>query len=210
MSAPYRVRLRTIAARQLWDGRKARGGRGFIPGIRHFQAGVRALRGARRAGDIDATARLTEIEAAFEVVERSLARWRRGLVGFVLDSLAPRSVEPGNGSWLGASRSIRVRAPETRRLVMLMVVYDVACAENRGGDGDGAGSRCIQSAARGGRRACPAHPLGGLCGLLRCAIPAARARWACGAVWAVRRLAAQRDDEVRCIVSSVGDEACQG
>ena len=164
MSAPYRVRLRTVAARQLWDGRKARGGRGFIPGIRHFQAGVRALRGARRAGDIDAIARLTEIEAAFEVVERSLRalaqRARRVRGGLACASFC-RAGQRQLAGGIEVDSSARAGDPTAcnadsgiRRGVR----------GNRGGDGDGAGSRCIQSAARGDRRAFPTHPLGGLCG----------------------------------------------
>ena len=127
MSAPYRVRLRTVAARQLWDGRKARGGRGFIPGIRHFQAGVRALHKASYAGDVDAAGRLAEIEAALEAVEGSLARWRRGLAGFVAESLVSCSAKEVCGGWLRASRLIRVRALETRRLAMLIHAYDDVC-----------------------------------------------------------------------------------
>ena len=132
MSAPYRVRLRTVAARQLWDGRKARGGRGFIPGIRHFEAGVRALHRARDAGNVDAGDRLAEIEAALESVERSLARWGRGLAGFVAGSPEPGSVGADDGGWLAASRSMRIRARETRRLAMSIAAYDATCAATVG------------------------------------------------------------------------------
>ena len=97
MSAPYRVRLRTVAARQLWDRRKARGGRGFIPGIRHFQAGVRSLYSARGASDIVAAERLAEVDAALGTVERSLARWRKGLEGFVAESLGSVCVGADRG-----------------------------------------------------------------------------------------------------------------
>ena len=41
-AAAYRVRLRTVAARQLWDGRKARGGRTFA---RLLAQGPRGIRG---------------------------------------------------------------------------------------------------------------------------------------------------------------------
>ena len=129
MSAPYRVRLRTIAARQLWDGRKARGGRGFIPGIRHFQAGVCALHKGSDAGNVDAADRLGEIEAAVESVERFLARWRRGLAGFAAELPEFGSVRPNDGSWVRASRSFRIRARETRRLARLIAAYDSVCAE---------------------------------------------------------------------------------
>ena len=127
MSTPYRVRLRTIAARQLWDGRKARGGRGFIPGIRHFQAGVRTLHRASGAGDVDAAACLVEIDAALEAVERSLFRWRRGLAGFVEESLEPGTVAGNCAGWRRASRVFRIRAWETRRLALLIEAYDGAC-----------------------------------------------------------------------------------
>ena len=132
MSAPYRVRLRTVAARQLWDGRKARGGRGFIPGIRHFQAGVRSPYSARGASDIVAAERLAEVDAALGTVARSLARWRNGLEGFVAESLGSVCVGADRGPWLRASRSIRNRARERRRLALLIAAYDAACAATVG------------------------------------------------------------------------------
>ena len=139
----------------------------------------------------DAAARLAEIEAAVEAVERSLARWRRGLAGFVAESLEPRSVGADNGSWLGASRSIRVRAPETGRLVVVTVAYDAACAETvaltasaREAGVFNPHREAIVERARLIRSV-------GWCGLLRRAIPAARARCACESVCAMRRLTAQ-------------------
>lgn len=74
MTARLRTRLRTIAARQVWDGRRAHGGSGFIPGIRHFQAGVRAYRAAAARGDPEAAARLAEIDDALDAADRSLVR----------------------------------------------------------------------------------------------------------------------------------------
>ena len=130
MTARRRVRLRTIAARQVWDGRKPRGGSGFIPGIRHFQAGVRAYRAAAARGDEDAAARLEEIDAALGAVERSLERWRRGLAGFASASLDGRTqAGANNGGWRRSGRLLRVRAPQTRRLAGLITGYDAACAD---------------------------------------------------------------------------------
>ena len=128
MSAPFRVPLLTIAARQLWDGRKAVRGHGFIPGIRHFQAGVRALRRRERAGDAGAAERLGTVEAGLEAVEAALARWSKGQGRFMLESLGVRGVEEEPRQWHGALHSVRVRAPETRRLALLIVQYDAACA----------------------------------------------------------------------------------
>ena len=102
MTARRRVRFRTIGARQVWDGRKACGGSGFIPGIRHFQAGVKAYRAEAARGNEYAAARIGEIEAALGAFERSLDRWRRGLAGF-----ASASLDGGNGA-----RSKRGLAPE--------------------------------------------------------------------------------------------------
>ena len=130
MSAPWRVRLRTIAARQAWDGRKARDGSGFIPGIRHFQSGVRGYRAAAARGDADAAVRLQEIEAALGAFERSLDRWCRGLAGFVsasLDGEATAGAKPGG--WRRSARLLRIRAPETRRLAALIARYDAACVD---------------------------------------------------------------------------------
>ena len=129
MTTRRRVRLRTIAARQVWDGRKARGGSGFIPGIRHFQAGVRAYLGAAAQGDAHAAARLEEIDAALGVFERSLERWRRGLAGFASASLDGRTAGANNGGWRRSGRLLRIRAPQTRRLVGLIAGYDAACAD---------------------------------------------------------------------------------
>ena len=128
MNAPFRVGLRTIAARQLWDGRKARGERGFIPGIRHFQAGVRALRRRERAGDAGGVERLSKVEADLQAVEAALVRWARGNRRVLPEELDAGAFEAERPQWVRASRSIGVRAPETRRLAMLIVEYDAACA----------------------------------------------------------------------------------
>ncbi len=128
MSAPLRVGLRTIAARQAWDGRKARDGRGFIPGIRHFQAGVRALRRRERAGDAGAAERLVKVEADLAVVDAALVRWANGNRRFLLEDLDAGALAAERPRWVGAARILRVRAPETRRLAMLILEYDAACA----------------------------------------------------------------------------------
>ena len=129
MTARRRVRLRTIAARQVWDGRKARGGSGFIPGIRHFQAGVRAYRAAAARGDAAAVARLEEIDAALAAFERSLERWRRGLAGFASASLNGGTAPAKNAGWRRSARLLRIRSPEARRLAGLIAGYDAACAD---------------------------------------------------------------------------------
>lgn len=130
MTARRRVRLRTIAARQVWDGRKARGGSGFIPGIRHFQVGVRAYRAAAARGNADATAaRLEEIDAALGAFEQSLDRWRRGLAGFASASLNGGTAPAQNGGWRRSARLLRIRAPATRRVAGLIAAYDAACAD---------------------------------------------------------------------------------
>ena len=123
------MRLRTIAARQVWDGRKARGGSGFIPGIRHFQAGVRAYRAAAAGGDPQAAARLDEIDAALDALARSLDRWRRGLAAFAAERAPLGAGAPTGRRWLRTGRLLRVRAPETRRLAALVEAYDAACAD---------------------------------------------------------------------------------
>ena len=129
MTARRRVRFRTIAARQVWDGRKACGGSGFIPGIGHFQAGVKAYRAAAARGDADAAARLEEIEAALGAFERSLDRWRRGLAGFASALLDGKPVPAQNEGWRRSARQLRIRTPETRRLAGLIAGYDTTCAD---------------------------------------------------------------------------------
>ncbi|MYD94478.1 MAG: DUF1845 domain-containing protein, partial [Chloroflexi bacterium] len=123
----YRARLRTIAARQLWDGRRPAPGRVAIPGVRDFQRGVRALRAAAESGETVAAARLEEIDAALDATGRALGRWRRGLAAYVA---TPPDPEPhGVGKrWLGATRLVGIRAPQTRRLARLLVDYDALCA----------------------------------------------------------------------------------
>ena len=128
MTGRRRVSLRTIAARQVWDGRKARGGSGFIPGIRHFQAGVLAYRAEAARGDAEAAARLGEIRDALDAVDRSLVRWRRGLAGFASERLPGKAVSPNGRRWRRSGRLLRIRAPETRRLAALIEGYDDACA----------------------------------------------------------------------------------
>ena len=128
MTARRRIRLRTVAGRQVWDGRKARGGSGFIPGIRHFQAGVRAYRAAAAGGDAEAVARLGEIDGALDALGRSLDRWRRGLAGFAAERLPPEALAATGGRWLRTGRLLRIRAAETRRLAALIEAYDAVCA----------------------------------------------------------------------------------
>ena len=128
MNALFQVGLRTIAARQLWDGRKARDGRGFIPGIRHFQAGVRAMRRREREGDAGAGERLGKVDAGLEAVEAALVRWARGNRKFLAEELGVDAFEAERPQWVRASRSMRVRAPQTRRLALLIAEYDAACA----------------------------------------------------------------------------------
>ncbi|MXY56128.1 MAG: DUF1845 domain-containing protein [Gammaproteobacteria bacterium] len=128
MSERLRVGLRTIAARQAWDGRKARVGRGFIPGIRHFQAGVRALRRRERAGDAGAAERLARVEADLAVVDAALVRWAKGNRRFLLEDLDAGAFEAQRPRWIRAARTVRVRTRETRRLAMLIAEYDAACA----------------------------------------------------------------------------------
>ena len=111
MSGRLRVGLRTIAARQAWDGRKARVGRGFIPGIRHFQAGVRALRRRERAGHPGAADRLAKVEADMEVVESALVvRWAKGNHRFLLEDLDAEALEAERPRWVRAARTLRCPA----------------------------------------------------------------------------------------------------
>ena len=103
MTRRRRVRLRTIAARQVWDGREARGGSGFIPGIRHFQAGggagVSGRRGPGRRG------------------RRRPARGDRGVprrLRTVAGALAPRPrrIRVGGVGRADGRRAARVLVPE--------------------------------------------------------------------------------------------------
>ena len=124
----FRAGLRTIAARQLWDGRRAAPRRIAIPGVWDFQRGVRAMRTAAASGDRDVAERLAEIDAAMDAARRSLGRWRRGLAAFEAESVAVAATNGNRTRWLGATRLIAVRAPETRRLARLIVDYDALCA----------------------------------------------------------------------------------
>ena len=128
MTARRRTRLRTIAARQVWDGRKPHGGSGFIPGIRHFQAGVRAYRAAAARGDAEAAARLGEIDDALDALDRSLVRWRRGFAAFVSERVPGGAAAGDGGRWRRSGRLLRIRSPETRRLAALIERYDAVCA----------------------------------------------------------------------------------
>ena len=128
MTARRKTRLRTVAARQVWDGRKAHGGGGFIPGIRHFQAGVRHYRRAAAQADAEAAARLDEIESALAALDRAVDRWRRGLAAFAAEKVPGEAVSPKGRRWRRSRRLLRIRAPETRRLAALIEDYDAACA----------------------------------------------------------------------------------
>ena len=127
MNGLYRARLRTIAARQLWDGRRPAPGRVAIPGVRDFQRGVRALRAAAAAGKPTAAARLVEIEAGLDAAGRALGRWRRGLAARAAGAPA-REPHGVRKRWLGATRLVGIRSPQTRRLARLIVDYDALCA----------------------------------------------------------------------------------
>ena len=120
-----RVTLRTIGARLLWDGRLD-DGRGFIPGIGHYQAGVQALDAAARHHDRRAARLLAELETALHGTELSVRRWRRGIERFVGESLG--GTLSAQRTWLEEQRSIRAWRPEVRRLAALIAAYDHACA----------------------------------------------------------------------------------
>ena len=123
----YRARLRTIAARHLWDGRRAAPGRVPIPGMAEFQKGVRALRAAATAGS-PAAGHLAEIDAAMDAAQGALGRWRRVLAAFAAESVPVRKRNGRREAWLAATRLVAVRAPQTRRLARLIVDYDALCA----------------------------------------------------------------------------------
>lgn len=117
-----RVVLESITARLLWDGR-AEDGR-FIPGLAHFDAGVRALRGAgRHAG---AARRLGEIDRALRQAEEAVNGWARGLRAFARELGWPDDGAPG---WEdGERRGMRVRTAEAARLADLIGAFDAACS----------------------------------------------------------------------------------
>ena len=120
-----RVVLESITARLLWDGR-AEDGR-FIPGVAHFEAGVRAVRRAAAGGVADAERRLGEIDEALGKAEGAVNRWARGLAGFVRDRFGDDA--PGSPGWSGTERrTLRVRTPEAERLAELIRAFDAACA----------------------------------------------------------------------------------
>ena len=128
VSGLYRARLRTIAARQLWDGRRAAPDRVPIPGMAEFQKGVRALRVAAKSGSPTAARRLAEIDAEMDAAQGALGRWRRGLAAFAAESIPAPNRRGRPEPWLGTTRLVAVRAPQTRRLVRLIVDYDALCA----------------------------------------------------------------------------------
>jgi len=108
----------------LWDGR-AEDGR-FIPGVAHFQAGVRALRSAADRGVADAELGLEEIDEALGRAEGAVNRWAKGLAAFARETFGTDAGSPGWGT--AERRVLRVRTPEAGRLVELIRAFDVACA----------------------------------------------------------------------------------
>ena len=117
-----RVVLASITARLLWDGR-AQDGR-FIPGVAHFDAGVRALRGAGE--DAGAAGRLGEIDRALRGAEEAVNGWMCGLRVFARQLGCPDDGSPG---WEDAGRrGMRVRTAEAARLADLIGAFDAACA----------------------------------------------------------------------------------
>ncbi|MCY3812111.1 MAG: hypothetical protein OXH15_09980 [Gammaproteobacteria bacterium] len=117
-----RVALESITARLLWDGR-AEDGR-FIPGVAHFDAGVRALRGA--PPDVG-KGRLREIDETLGRAEEAVNRWVVGLREFA--RVALDCADDGSPGWDdGGQRRLRIRTVEAARLADLVVAFDAACA----------------------------------------------------------------------------------
>jgi len=117
-----RVALESITARLLWDGR-AEDGR-FIPGVAHFDAGVRALRGAPEDAG---RGRLGEIDETLGRAEEAVNRWVHGLSEFARGTLA--CADDGSPGWDdGGRRRLRIRTMEAARLADLVVAFDAACA----------------------------------------------------------------------------------
>lgn len=118
-----RVALESITARLLWDGR-AEDGR-FIPGVAHFDAGVRALRSVGE--DVGAARRLREIGEALGGAEGAVNRWALGLRAFARETLD--CLEDASPGWDdGGRRRLRIRTMEAARLADLVVAFDAACA----------------------------------------------------------------------------------
>lgn len=117
-----RVVLESITARLLWDGRPEDGR--FIPGLAHFDAGVRALRGAEK--DAGPAWHLGEIDRALREAEEAVNLWARGLRAFARELGYPDDGAPG---WEdGERRGLRVRTAEAARLADLIGAFDAACS----------------------------------------------------------------------------------
>lgn len=146
-----RVALESITARLLWDGRAGDGR--FIPGVAHFDAGVRALRSA--AEDVGAARRLGEIGEALGGAEGAVNRWAMGLRAFARETLdcledlvvafdaacaataAVTAAARRRGVFNPHHASIRDRARMIRRIVDLGYAGGRAVRAGRGGRREG-------------------------------------------------------------------------
>lgn len=117
----YDIALHTVAAQQLWSGRRAERGQTFIPGIVDFHHTVTALE-----ADAGAANRLGGIDAGIQEVRAALREWRLQSDSFICAAL-PENTAPAIRNSEPKRESLRFGDARSRQLAMLIASFDEAC-----------------------------------------------------------------------------------
>ena len=117
----YEIALHTVAAQQLWTGRRAAKGQTFIPGIVDFHHAVTALEKAAGAEE-----RLSEIDVGIQVARETLSEWRLQSDSFICGAL-PANAVPATSTHQPQRESLRFGDTRSRQLAMLIASFDEAC-----------------------------------------------------------------------------------
>ncbi len=117
----YDIALRTVAAQQLWSGRKAAKGQAFIPGIVDFHHAITALEEGA-----DSAERLTNVDAGIQNAREALSEWRLQSDSYLCAAL-PENVSPAAQTHKPKRKVLRFSDARSRQLAMLIVSFDEAC-----------------------------------------------------------------------------------
>ena len=122
----FRAELKSISARQLWDGRVRPGSPiVFVPGVIEFRRGVQRLHelcGSEVGSDAEVL--LQELLEELERAEVGVDRWNRGMETFIKQELGGAC--PDDRTWVRGRRKIRPWHQEMWRLGLLIARYDAA------------------------------------------------------------------------------------
>lgn len=117
----YEIALHTVAAQQLWSGRRAEKGQVFIPGIVDFHHAVTELEDSQN--DVD---RLQQIDVSIRESRQALSEWHLRSDSYICGAL-PDNAMPATASAEPRRETLRFGDARSRQVAMLIARFDEAC-----------------------------------------------------------------------------------